>query len=149
MASWRVNTSNSGFRVRTYQTHEAQSTASAQRAEQQLAGLLGANIADPSGTNADGTFDAELINFEQNGVGAGDITGDINFPGIPGTEGGNDNFAVEAIGYLDLQPGVYVIGGVSDDSLRLSVGSDPRDVVTAVRLADTTLGRVQTTVIVQ
>ncbi len=143
-----VNTNNSGFRVRTHQTHETQSTASAQRAEQQLAGLLGANIADLSGTNSDGTFDAELINFEQNGNFAGDITGDASFPGIPGTEGGYDNFAVEAVGYLRLQPGVYVIGGVSDDSMRLSVGSDPRDIVTSVRLADTLLGRVQTTIIV-
>src|SRR5881628_2665550 len=75
------------------------------------------------------------------------ITGDVTFPGIPGIEGGDDNFAVEAIGYLDLQPGVYVIGGVADDSLRLSVGTDPRD-VTSLRLADTVLGRVQTTVIV-
>lgn len=110
-----VNINNSGFRVRVHQTHEAQSTASAQRAEQQLAGLLGANIADLSGTNANGTFDAEVINFEQNGGFAGDMTGDLNFPGIPGLEGGNDNIALEAIGYLDLQPGVYVIGGVSDE----------------------------------
>src|SRR5204863_7660828 len=79
-----VNTNNSGFRVRVHQTHEAQSTASAQRAEQQLAGLLGANIANLSATNADGTFDAEVINFEQNAGGAGDITGDVAFPGIPG-----------------------------------------------------------------
>ena len=143
-----VNTNNSGFRVRVHQTHEAQSTASAQRAEQQLAGLLGANIADLSATNSAGTFDAEVINFEQNGGGAGDITGDVTFPGIPGIEGGDDNIALEAIGYLDLQPGVYVIGGVADDSLRLSVGTDPRD-VTSLRLADTVLGRVQTTVIVQ
>src|SRR6185503_19206739 len=62
-----VNTNSSGFRVRVHQTQEAQSTASAQRAEQQLAGLLGANIADLSGANADGTFDAEVINFEQDG----------------------------------------------------------------------------------
>jgi hypothetical protein len=39
------------------------------------------------------------------------------FPGIPGLGASNDNFAVEAIGYLDLQPGVYVIGGRSDDSV--------------------------------
>jgi len=144
-----VNTNNSGFRVRTHQTQQAQSTASAQRAEQQLAGLLGANIADPSGSNPDGTFNSEVINFDQSGFGSGDITGDGFIPGIPGTQGGNDNIALEAIGYLDLQPGVYVIGGVSDDSLRLSVGSDPRDLTTSLRLADTALGRVQTTVIVQ
>ena len=143
-----VNTNASGFRVRTHQTHEAQSTASAQRAEQQLAGLLGANIADLSGTNVDGSFDVEVINFDQLAFTAGDIPGDVTFPGIPGTEGGNDNFALEAIGYLNLQPGVHVFGGVSDDSLRISVGSDPRD-VTALRLADSALGRVQTTVIVQ
>ncbi len=147
-AAGSVNTNNSGFRVRTHQTHEAQGIASAQRAEQQLAGLLGANIADLSLTNASGSFDVETINFEQSGFSAGDIANDASFPGIPGTEGGNDNFAIEAIGYLDLKPGVYVIGGVSDDSMRLSIGSDPRDVVNSVRLVDTVLGRALTTVIV-
>src|SRR5262245_8669696 len=147
-AAGSVNTNNSGFRVRTHQTHEAQGIASAQPAEQQLAGFLCANIADLSATNSSGSFDVETINFEQSGFSAGDIANDASFPGIPGTEGGNDNFAIEAIGYLDLKPGVYVIGGVSDDSMRISVGSDPRDVVNSVRLVDTVLGRVQNTIIV-
>src|SRR6185369_9079587 len=90
-----VNTNNSGFRLRVHQTHEAQSIASAQRAEQQLAGLLGANIADLRGANPDGTFDAEVINFNESGVGVGDILGDVNFPGIPGTEQTSDNIALE------------------------------------------------------
>ncbi|MSU36332.1 MAG: hypothetical protein EXS36_14795 [Pedosphaera sp.] len=127
-----VDTSKGGFTVRVHQTRESQNKTTGQRAEQQLAGLLGANIADLSSANANGTFGREVINFDEAGNSAGDITGDEAIPGIPGTEGGSDNIALEAIGYLDLKPGVYTLGGVTDDSLRLSLGRDPRD-VTSVR----------------
>src|SRR5205814_2033110 len=55
---------------------------------------------------------------------------------------------MEVIGFLDLKPGAYTIGTVSDDSLRLSIGGDPRD-VTALRLIDIRSGRGSGSFIIQ
>ncbi len=153
LAAASVDTSSSGFTVRVHQTEQAQGSSDADRAERQLAGELGPNIADLSSANADGTFDLENINMDQDGFDAGDFNSVQGFaddliPGIPGTLGGNDSIAMEILGYLDLQPGAYSIGTVSDDSLRLSIGADPRD-ITALRLIDIPGGRAVVPFIVQ
>ena len=152
VAANTVDTSKAGFRVRIHQTEAGQAENSAARAEAQLAGKLGDNIADLSAATG-GAFDRDLINFEQDAIDAGDLNAseghpDDYIPGIPGTTGSTDNIAAEVIGYLDLKPGVYTLGGVSDDSLQIKLGSDPRD-VTALTLAETVLGRITGTILVQ
>src|ERR1039457_6936286 len=51
---------------------------------------------------------------------AGDFPGDVQFPGLPGTNGSLLNFAMEAITYLHLTPGTYTFGVNSDDGFRLT-----------------------------
>ncbi len=135
-----VDTTTSGFKVRVHQLDATPSTSDATRAERQLAGELGPNVADLSTANADGTFDKEMINMDQDGLDAGDFNStqghpDDLIPGIPGSTGLSDNIALEAIGFLDLQRGAYSFGAVADDSMRVSIGAEPRD-VTATRLID-------------
>lgn len=124
-----------GFKVRVVQADAAQVgfvrlEASSARAEAQLAGALldpatgqpYADVADKSAFNADGTYDESgVIDYEQNG-------GATTFvPGIPGTTLSLDDFALEAVTYLDLAAGNYTMVVNSDDGFRLSVGRDARD----------------------
>ena len=143
-----VDVTKSGFKLRVHQTEQTQGTATADRAERQLAGLLAPNVADLTAANPDGTFDVELINLDQDGADAGDFGGDSLIPGIPGSVGNTENIAMEVVGYLDLKAGAYSIGTVSDDSLRLSIGADPRD-VTSLRLIDIPSGRSVASFIIQ
>ena len=148
-----VDTSRGGFTIRV---HQLESTPpggnSYARAVSQLAGELGPNVADLSLAHPDGTFDRDLINFEQDGSEAGLFswsTGFLDdlFPGIPGTTGSTDNIAMEVTGYLELTPGVYTFGMVSDDNARLIIGPHPRD-VTGLIVADTPIGTVRGTIVV-
>jgi hypothetical protein len=127
-----VNTALSGFKIRTYQVNTPPPTSVA-AAERQLAGLSGPNIADLSRANPDGTFDSDIINFEQNALDAGNFPLDYDIPGIPGTTGSDDNIAMEAIAYLELAAGVHTFGVNSDDGFRITTGANPRD-ITALEL---------------
>ena len=148
-----VDTTRGGFKVRIHQLEGAAPGGNSyQRAIRQLAGELGPNVADLSLANPDGTFDRDLINFEQDGNEAGFFswsTGFIDelFPGIPGTTGSTDNIAMEVTGFLELAPGVYTFGMVSDDNARLTIGPHPRD-LTGLIVADTTIGTVRGTLVV-
>ena len=150
-----VDTATSGFKVRV---HQLDATAPGgntyQRAEDQLAGKLGPNVADLTSppANSDGTFNLDLINMDQAGGDAGLFNSaeghtDSLIPGIPGTTGSDDNIAMEVRGYLDLQQGVYAFGLVSDDNARLTIGPDPRD-ATSARLIDIAIGTATSTVLV-
>ena len=96
-----------------------------------------------------GAYSVDTINFVNDPDGTGntvdvtDIDGNLltsfppaPFPGIPGTAGGYNNFAVEVVGFLKLPAGVTVFGtSVSadrtdvndDDSYAVYVGANPRD----------------------
>ena len=143
--SGTVDLSKGGFKIRVYQTDQAAAGGNTyERAIGELAGLYGANVADLSQANPDGTFDRDLINFDQDGGEAGVFNTteghpDAVIPGIPGTTASTDNIAMEVLAFVDLQPGVYKFGIVSDDNARLSVGADPRD-ATALRLIDIPIG---------
>ncbi|PYK58915.1 MAG: hypothetical protein DME21_14640, partial [Verrucomicrobia bacterium] len=126
-----VDTSKPGFKLKVYQTATT-SIGDNKTAEKVLAGQGGANIANLSAAT-DGLFDvAGVINFEATGTDAGNMPGDTVFPGIPGTLPDNtqttDNFAVEAIAFLDLAVGAYTVGVNSDDGFKLGAASNPRDV---------------------
>jgi hypothetical protein len=130
-----VNTSSSGFKSRVHQV-ASPAPSSATTAERQLAGLVGANIADLSAAAADGTFSLTTINWDDDQAGAGSFPTDDPIPGYPGlTPDGNaatDNVVIESVAYLDLPAGLVTLGVTSDDGFRASVGGDPRDVTAAV-----------------
>ena len=146
-AAGSVNTSVTGFTARVYQI-DATLNPSPDVAEKVLAGLLGPNVADLSGAGANGAFVLDTINMDINGADQGDIPGDASIPGIPGTTSSTDNIAVELIGFLDLKPGAYTVGAVSDDSIKVSIGADPRD-ITALTLFDISIGKATGSFIVQ
>ncbi len=146
-----VDTGKAGFKVRTYQVDAGQGDNSAARAEKELSGALGPNTADLSSANPDGTFSANVINFSLDGSDAGSIPGDSLIPGIPGnaTVDPNGNVAMEVIGFLDLKANTaYTIGAVSDDSIKVTIGAEPRD-VTATTLLDIAIGTATGSFIVQ
>jgi hypothetical protein len=136
-----ADTSKPGFLWRVHQVGSGQPNTVA-RAEAQLSGLLGDNIADPG---AQGAADAagtapspanapiefpvsNLINFDQAGGSNGNFTPDEQMPGIPGTGGGTDNIAAEVLTWLDLPAGEVAMGVNSDDGFRVLIGgANPSD----------------------
>lgn len=120
--------------------------------EQQLAGSIintatgtrFPNLAS-AGANSDWTYSFDLFNFRSpldGAAGVGMITQtapaaphpgantDAVMPGLPGagtSNGGNDNYVMEATTYLDLKAGVYVFGLNSDDGFLAMFGADPHD----------------------
>lgn len=138
--------SKPGFRVRVHQT-EASQVTSDRRAEDQLAGRLGDNVADPnavgraigparppSPSTAPIEFVVESVIELWNSGGQGNWPNDTpNVPGIPGTTGSGDNYAVEVLTYVEFpKAGIYRMGVHSDDGFKVTVAerADP----TAVRL---------------
>lgn len=101
------------------------------RAKAQLDGTL----IDPStrqpytnsatlGTNADGSFSIDLVlNFNDNGSGAGNFVDDLPFPGLD--FGPNNWFSTEALFNLELAPGYYRFGVNSDDGFEVDVVPPP------------------------
>ncbi len=107
------------------------------RAEQELAGIIGPNVADMT-TAVDGAFNVNLVNWNQDYATAeiGNFQTsttpsrpDAPIPGIPGT--GNttyntDNIAAELIAYIELPAaGFYQMGVNSDDGFRVALGDTP------------------------
>jgi hypothetical protein len=77
------------------------------------------NAATTLGTNADGSFTIEgVLNFNDNGTGAGNFPDDLQFPGLD--VGPNDWFSTKATLYLDLPSGYYRFGVNSDDGFEFS-----------------------------
>lgn len=92
------------------------------RAEAQLA--AGSSI--PRAMETNGVFAA--INFSQNapnGGGDGLIDGDLPIPGQDDALYGNDNYAMEALAYLDLPAGIVRFGVVSDDGYKVASAAKP------------------------
>jgi hypothetical protein len=154
VAPGTVNTTLGGFKLRVHQLETAAPGGNtADRVQRQLAGEFGENIADLTFANADGTFDRDVVNFDQDGLSAGLLNwetgqGDELIPGIPGWTASTDNIAMEILAVLELAAGSYTLGAVSDDNLRLTLGPDPRD-VTALRILDTAIGTVRGTFLVE
>lgn len=139
-----------GFRVRSAQAPEfTEIPRSIDRARQQLNGTLvdlsGEQVADEAvqGPNPDGSFNVDLINFEQSGLPeTSDLTNfpdDAEFPGIPGTKDHLTLFATEVVGYLELTAGQHTLGGQvfidridapgfgNDNGFSVFTGTNPRD----------------------
>lgn len=86
----------------------------------------GVNDANLSLADENGVFLPLSINFEQAAGAAGYFTGDVNTPGIPGLAGGNDNYIIQALTWMEFPAaGLYTLGVNADDGYRLSVGHAP------------------------
>ena len=108
------------------------------------AGKLIPNVAF-GGAESGGAFAVDTINFEKEGAqidlidleqnALGSFTSQT-FPGIPGSDGTTDKFAVEVVGFLDLKAGeqTFAISVTAertdindDDGFQVFVARNPRD----------------------
>ena len=136
-----VDTNKPGYLVRTYQAEGIDHSGLNATVERLLDGALGpnvANLADPKYP-----YDASLgafvvnqpLNFRgdagegsDNGLLVGPDFPDATIPGLPGTSGSLEQAAAEAIAFLEFPaPGTYELAVGSDDSFKLTVGTNPRD----------------------
>lgn len=121
-----------GFKARIYQVDQAGTVglqANFYRAEQELAGIIGPNVADLTGA-VNGVFAADVINWNQDAPGPiGNFEDDLPIPGIPGTgsqDYNTDNIAAEIITYVEFpSAGVYVMGVNSDDGFKVTLTDQP------------------------
>ncbi|MCL4180431.1 MAG: hypothetical protein KJ072_22125 [Verrucomicrobia bacterium] len=138
LPSSALDTTKPGFVVRVFQATGPALASSIARAEDQIAGFLinpatgqpFENIANPALFNADGTYDE--FDFISYGVPP---AADYPFPGIPGTDNTVLNIAMEAITFVDLQPGTYTMVVNSDDGFRVTTGN-PYDRVSELVLGE-------------
>lgn len=139
-----VDLSSSGFTVRVHQILDQRDPRhDIETVEKQLAGeLIDPVTQDPYFNeidefepdfekDANGNFITETINFSDETdplIGTigntGNFTPDAKYPGIPGfgSGGGKDDFAVEAIAFVELKAGKNRLGVNSDDGFRLTIG---------------------------
>lgn len=150
--AWPINSADQaapGFKVRVAQASPdevgfVRLEASSARAEAQLAGVLMnpstrqpyADIAGRTGFNADGTFDEPaVIDYEQEGNATSYV------PGVPAGAPSTDDFALEAVTFLELTPGVYTMIVNSDDGFRVTAGLDARDWFKRITVGEAEGGR--------
>ncbi|MGV3771470.1 MAG: discoidin domain-containing protein [Verrucomicrobiales bacterium] len=133
-----ADTSKPGFIFRVHQNN-AFTDGTIARTEMQLAGLLGANMADPAVIGpalAEGvpgptsahplTYEIPtVINVDQEFGSTGDFVPDDQMPGIPGlgAAGQTDGIAAEIITYVELPAGQHRFLMTSDDGYRTTVGN--------------------------
>ncbi len=157
-----INTAQRGFAWRIHQVDSETALATSKaRAMDQIAGLLGANVADPSfvgGADAAAAAPSpatapiefkvsNVINFSQaEGSAYGSFTPDLGMPGIPGTTGGTDNAAAAVVTALEFPAsGTYTMIVNSDDGFVTAVAKNPNDLfATTVGIFDTGRGATDT-----
>lgn len=132
-----VDTSRPGMRVLPWQSGSEPNRV--YWANEQLAGLHGANDANLTGATDGGYMDfTRVLNFNNNpassgGGDAGNFTtangyADTTFPGIPGANGLNGSTAIEVLCFLQFQnAGIYQMGVNSDDGFAVTEGKNPKD----------------------
>ncbi len=136
LPSGTADTSQPGFIWRVHQVATLQPNDNT-RTENQLAGLLGDNLANPaaagaaiapaspaSPATAPIRFDIMgVLNLSLNGTeNQGNFLPDGVMPGIPGTTGSYDSVAAEILTWLDLPAGIITMGVNSDDGFRMTLG---------------------------
>jgi hypothetical protein len=125
--------SNRGFKVHFVQvaTNINNSTLDA---ENMVNCLAGPNIAGAP------SFNSPLINYTiPDGGTYGHIGGEANFPGV--TIANMNNLALEALTYLELQPGLYTLDVNSDDGFRVSPATSYTDPNNSITLGEFSGGR--------
>lgn len=146
----RADTAKPGFIWNFHQTAESQPN-DLEWTEDQLAGLHGDNIADPSSagiadapaaspatsTDVIGFTVSSVINVDRAGGFNGNFVPDDQMPGAPGLSGGTDNSAAEILFWIELPAGATTFGCNSDDGFRFSFGGvAPRDRIGTVTAAE-------------
>jgi hypothetical protein len=142
LAAGAIDTAKRGFIWRVHQSAQTGLSNDNQRTEDQLNGLFGDNIADPTQVGAaDGPADpaspttapiqfviSSVINMSDiGGENNGNFTPDLQMPGFDGTE--HDNVAGEILTALEFPAaGAYTMGVNSDDDFRTTSARNPRDV---------------------
>ncbi len=150
-----VDTTKIGFKVRPFQTVTPNSGPSIAFAEYQQAGLEGSNTANLTQTidgfpiDASGsytitdpvnwaTLDSSAFNGSAGSFNSGNGFPDLEFPGMPPTNGDqlNDeyyNLSERVLTYLYLPtPGVYQMGVDSASGFLVTTGHNPADVLSEV-----------------
>lgn len=126
-----------GFRARTVWASSAagQLPTSLAQCNAQLHGTLidprtGAPYANDArpGPNPDGSWNVDVVNFNDTQFAAGSIMPDARFPGL--TTG--DSFSTEVLGYLELKAGYHQLGVNSDGGCELRFGAPARDLFGSV-----------------
>ncbi|HTH47483.1 MAG TPA: PA14 domain-containing protein, partial [Candidatus Limnocylindria bacterium] len=124
-----VSTATPGFVIKSAET-DAGNGNSLALTQDELAGLLGPNLADLSLADANGLFhEPAVINYDKDpGTDGqqGNFGNENLIPGFPGT-GPNmyDNAALEATTYLRFPAaGVYTMGVSSDDGFRVTIAKN-------------------------
>ncbi|MEW6158329.1 MAG: hypothetical protein AB1813_12915 [Verrucomicrobiota bacterium] len=150
LADGVVDKSKPGFIWRVHQTEMADPDLAntLARAEDQLAGKLGDNFADPNAvgpasgpanppTPANAPIEFAIptvINLNQIGGNSnGNFGTDDAMPGIPGVMFHDDNIAAEILTALEFPAaGLYTMIVNSDDGFRTSAGANPKDLFGAL-----------------
>ena len=150
--------SQPGFNVAVHQTATRNQETTIARAEQQLQGLRGANVADLTGFVGGVYAETGVINYSQLAAGIPEAAGvfqenngfpDASIPGIPSATEVNpdgsiytDNIAAEIVTYLQFPaPGVYNIIFNSDDGFRTTAFRGAREVLTSLLIGEADVGR--------
>ena len=135
-----------GFVIKSYQTAAGNNNSLA-LTQDELAGLLGANLADLTAADVNGIFhEPAVINYDKdpaNDGKQGNFDNDGLIPGFPGS-GPNqyDNAALQATTYLKFPAaGVYTMGVSSDDGFRLTIADAPAEKLGGVILGQYNGGR--------
>lgn len=122
-----------GLKARVYQVDQLGTTGMynyVYRAEQELAGVIGPNVADLS-LATDGWFYSDYINWDQDLAGNGNfgVATEVYVPGIPGLGNSTystDNIAAEIITYVEFPAaGFYGMGVNSDDGFKVTLADTP------------------------
>jgi len=131
-----VNLTAPGFFIRYSQIAD-EGSREITRAELQLANLLidgssglpYANLAAPNPQNSTFTrLEPAVINFGYPAGATGNFPNDTDVPGLPGPTTGNGNsYAMDAVSYLHLAPGLYNLGVNSSDGFKL-MAADSADI---------------------
>jgi len=119
---------NPGFRIKSYEKGGDTAIINGWRymvtmANQALAGYYPDNFADLTAFTHDGFYwEPGVINYSGSGD-AGNIGGDLPFPGIPGIDGLTGGTAMEVLTFLEFPAaGFYTMGVNSDDGFRVTLG---------------------------
>jgi len=114
-------------------------------AEQMLAGTYlnpGNGLPWPNIATITNYVETNIINYK--GVSTdveGRLTNDLIIPGIPGTTGSRENYALEVLTYLELQTGIYRFGVNSDDGFRVTPATRVNDPNNSIVLGEFNGGR--------
>ncbi|MSU84760.1 MAG: hypothetical protein EXS21_06540 [Pedosphaera sp.] len=161
-----VDTSKKGFNVRTHQTSRRGQPNTIARAEQQLLGLRGDNVADLTGFTGGVFAETGVINYSEPTSGSDATPGqngafsstagaverqivDNAIPGIPSAtefqSNGDlytDNIAAEITTYLQFPTaGVYTLTFNSDDGFRTTVHGNNKEVLDSLIVSQADVGK--------